>query len=92
MGNIPVLVIDKDSVYVIVGKRILFQTEVSNFKEATVGFLASFYLLDFDYTKQNEIGMNMLQYFVFNDTNTPQDIAVPFCGMLKAYKKYKVGI
>ena len=69
VGNMHVLVHDKESVYFIVGQRILFRTENKELSEATVGFLAAFYFLDFDYPKHNEIGMNMLQYFIFKDKN-----------------------
>ena len=54
-----------------------------------MGFLAAFYLLDFDYPKHNEIGMNILQYFIFKDKNIPEDIAASFHAMLKYYKQYK---
>ena len=85
----PVLVYDKESAYFIVGQRILFRTENKKFSEATVGFLAAFYFLDFDYPKHNEIGMNILQYFIFKDKNIPEDIAASFHAMLKYYKQYK---
>ena len=88
-GNLPVLVYDKESAYVIVGQRILFRTGNKKFSEATVGFLAAFYLLDFDYPKHNEIGMNILQYFIFKEKNIPEDIAASFRAMLKSYKQYK---
>lgn len=83
------LVIDTENVYVFVGKLILFQIDAVNLDEAAVAFLASFYLLDFDYPKQFEVGLNMLQYFVFKDEHTPKDIAVTFNGLLSSYKKYK---
>ena len=54
------LLIDNDSIYVIVGKQIIFQMERGKFGEAVVAFVAVFYLLDYDYPKHWEIGMNML--------------------------------
>ena len=80
---------DKESAYFIVRQRILFRTENEKFSEATVGFLAAFYFLDFDYPKHNEIGMNIFQYFIFKDGNIPEDIAASFHAMLKYYKQYK---
>ena len=80
---------DKESAYFIVGQQILFRTENKKFSEATVGFLAAFYFLDFDYPKHNEIGMNILQYFIFKNKNIPEDIAVSFHAMLKSYKQHQ---
>lgn len=57
--------------------------------EAVVAFLASFYLLDFDYPKQHELGLAVLQVLIFKDYQVPTDISVTCSGMLKAYKKYK---
>jgi hypothetical protein len=54
VGNIPVLLLDQETVYVIVGKNILFHTELDNVAAAVVAFLGVFYLLDFDYPKQHE--------------------------------------
>lgn len=89
MGNVPVITYDEAFWYVIVGKRILLKVEAEKFLEAVVAFLSSFYLLDFDYPTQNEIGMTILQVFVFNDNRIPEDITIPVNGMLKAYRKYK---
>ena len=47
--------------------------------------MATYYLLDFDYPKQYEIGMNMLQYFVLEDNNVRKDIAVSFNSQLSSY-------
>ena len=51
--------------------------------------MVTFYLLDFDYPKQYEIGMNVLQYFIFEDSNVPKDIAVSFNSQLSSYKQFK---
>lgn len=83
------MLIDCETIYVVVGKKILFTTNVRSIKEATVGYLASFYLLDFDYPKCFEIGMNMLQRVIFKDERVPQDISGTFNVALKAYNKYK---
>lgn len=48
-GNVPVLMLDKQHCYVIVGKCILSKLEVRLLPEAVVAFMATFYLLDFDY-------------------------------------------
>ena len=73
----------------IVGKKILFTTDVKSIKEAAVGYLASFYLLDFDHPKHCEFGMNMLQNLIFKGDIVPKDIAYSFNGVLKCFKKYK---
>ena len=62
-GNVPTLMLDRNSCYVIVGKRILLKLEISLLPETVVAFMATFYLLDFDYPKYYELGMNVLQYF-----------------------------
>jgi hypothetical protein len=50
-GNVPTLMLDRNSCYVIVGKRILLKLEISLLPETVVAFMATFYLLDFDYPK-----------------------------------------
>ena len=89
VGNIPVLVLDQEAVYVIVGKNILFQTELGNMAAAVVAFIGAFYLFDFDYPKQHEYGMLMFQTLVFEDKTVPGDIAQTFEGMAKMYRRYK---
>ena len=88
-GNVPVILIDSDMVYVTVGKKILFSCPVSNIMEATVGYLASFYLLDFDYPKMSEVGLNVLQHLIFQDKSVPKDIGVVFKCTLKAFHSFK---
>jgi hypothetical protein len=88
-GNVPALLMDKEHSYVIVGRSILFKVPVNQLPEAVVAFLAAFYLLDIDYPKCHEIGMNVLQYCIFEDKNVPKDIATQFNAQLSAYKKFK---
>ena len=88
-GNVPVLLINKEHCYLIVGKCIMFKTEVRVLPEAVVAYMATYYLLDFDYPKQYEIGMNVLQYFISEDSNVPKDIAVSFNSQLSSYKQFK---
>ena len=85
----PVLMLDKEHCYVMVGKCILSKLEVRLLPEAVVAFMATFYLLDFDYPKQYEVGMNVLQYFIFEDSNVPKDIAQCFNSNFSLYKKFK---
>ena len=87
-GNLPNLLVDKNSVYCIVGKRILFKTEVENLAEAVVGFMATFYLFDYEYPKSTEMAMNVLQVLIFLDTEIPEYIAGPVNGMLEDYRSY----
>ena len=75
--------------YIFVGKTILSKIEIKCLPEAVVAFMATFYLLDFDYPKFFEVGLNVLQYFIFQDSNVPKDIAQTFNMYLAAYKKYK---
>lgn len=83
------LLIDQEMVYVIIGKIILLQRSIEDMAEAVVGFVASFYLLDFDYPQQHEFGLVMLQRIIFEDETVPRDIAIIFEGMVKAFQKYK---
>ena len=73
----------------IVGYCILFNTEVRLLPDVFEAYTAKFYLLDFDYPKQYEIGMNVLQYFVFEDSNELKDIAASFNSQLLSYKQFK---
>ena len=59
------MLVDKQSCYIIMGKTILSKIEVKCLPEAVVAFMATFYLLDFDYSKFFEIELNVLQYFTF---------------------------
>ena len=56
-----------DTVYIIVGKMILLQVSLECVAEAVLAFLATLYLLDFDYPKQHEYGLLMLQSITFMD-------------------------
>lgn len=91
-GNVPSLVLEKNNCYLIVGKTIVCEVEVAKLNEAALALLASFYLFDFDYPRTQEIGFNVLQYFVFKDTNVPQDIANPFRSALTSYRSFKEGL
>jgi hypothetical protein len=62
----------------IVGKTILSQTPIA---AAVVAILGAFYLLDFDYPKQHEYGMLMIQ--------TLLTLVHIFQGMAMLYRKYK---
>ena len=72
----------------IVGNNILFQTEIDKLASAVVAF-GTFCLLDFDYSKQHEYGMLILQTLVFKDEKVPGEIAHVFQEMAKLYGKYK---
>ena len=61
--------------------------KISQLPEAVVAFIATFCLLDFDYPKQYEIAI--MQYFIFEDSNVPKDIAQSFSSNLSQYKKFK---
>ena len=83
------LLVDKAKCYLIVGKSILSETPLSLLHEATIALLASFYLLDFDYPRSQEIGLSILQYFVFKDPNVPEDITGPYKSAMKSYCDFK---
>ena len=65
----------------------MFKVQVNQLPEAVVAFLAAFYLLDIDYPKCHEIGMNVLQYCIFEDKNVPKDIAAQFNAQQKVQKR-----
>ena len=66
--NMPLMLMDA---YVVVGKHILYHTDLQKVHEAIVGYFATFYLLDYDYPKQLEVGLHMLHHYVFVKTTTP---------------------
>ena len=84
------LLFTDETVYVIVGKIILLQVSMECLAEAVVAFIGTFYLMDFDYPKQHEYGLLMLQAIVFMDERVPSDVKSAFEGVAKAYRKYKV--
>ena len=63
--------------------------KVRQLSEAVVAFMSTFHLFDFDYPKQYEINMNILQYFIFKDSNVPKDIAQSFYSKVSQYKQFK---
>ena len=81
---------EKLTVYVIVGKIILLQVSMECLTQAVVAFLGTFYLINFDYPKQHEYGLLMLQSIVFMNERVPSDVKSAFEGVAKAYTKYKV--
>ena len=83
------MVIDGEMVHVTVGNKMLFSTDIKNIGEATVAYLASFYLLDFDYRKSCEVGLCILQRITFQDENIPMDITASFESALKSYNSFK---
>ena len=83
------MVIDGEMVHVTVGNKMLFSTDIKNIGEATVAYLASFYLLDFDYPKSCEVGLCILQRITFQDENIPMDITASFESALKSYNSFK---
>ena len=64
--------------------------EIFNLNEAVLALLARFYLLDFDYPRMQEIGLNVLQHYIIKDTNVPQDIANLFKSTMTSYRVSKV--
>eukprot|EP00112_Aurelia_sp_Birch-Aquarium-sp1_P023159 Seg679.17 transcript_id=Seg679.17/GoldUCD/mRNA.D3Y31 product="hypothetical protein" protein_id=Seg679.17/GoldUCD/D3Y31 len=85
-GHVPVLLATSEQAFVIVGKQIICEVDTEKLDEAVVAHLAAFYLLDFDYPKNSEVGMSMLQYLLFNDESIPQDITTQFKNTVAAYK------
>ena len=88
-GNVPVLLVETDLCYLIVGSKIISEIDVEKLDEGVIALLASFYLLDFDYPRQQENGLLVLQHFLFNDTNVPQDATASFRSVMGQYTKYK---
>ena len=53
-----------------------------------VTLIALHYLLDLDYLKSNELGFNILQYFIFGDTSSPKDVIKPLDMAWKDYTMF----
>ena len=83
-------VVEKTKCYLIVGKIIVAENEVEKLNEGVLALLGCFYLLDFDYPRFLEIGLNIFHYLIFKDTDVPQDIASAFQGALTSYRKFNV--
>ena len=83
------MVIDGEMVLVTVGNKMLFSTSIENIGEATVVYLASFYLLDFAYSKSCEVGLCILQRINFQDENIPKDITASFESKLKSFNSFR---
>ena len=79
----------KCACYLGVGKTILAKANVKEIAQVVVAFLATFYLLDFDYPRNYEIGLSIMQYYVFEDKHVPNDIAVTFNNVIETYQSYK---
>lgn len=89
LGNSPVLVFSEGFVYLIIGTRILSSVEEGKIDEMVVAYLASYYLLDFEYPKQHVFGLSILHYFVFKDQEIPRDLLKNFEEAISLYEKYK---
>ncbi len=76
-------------VILIVGKRILCNVEVELLGEEIIALLSSFYLVDVDYPQAQEMGLSVLQYVIFKDTNVPKDIACQFKTAIESYNDFK---
>ena len=74
--------------HVTVGNKMLFSTSIENIGEATIAYLASFYLLDFDYPKSYEVGLCILQQITFQDENILKDITASFESVLKSFNSF----
>ena len=83
------MVIDGEMVHVTEGNKMLFSTDIKNIGEATVAYLASFHLLDFDYPKSCAVGLCILQRITFQHENIPMDITASFESALKSYNSFK---
>ncbi len=57
--------------------------------EAIIVLLSTFYLMDLDYPRAQEMGLSVLQYVVFKDTNVPLDISCQFKTAIESYNNFK---
>ena len=89
VGNVPALVLYTDTCYLITGKVIVSKIDGSKMDEALLALLATFYLLDLDYPRNLEIGLSILQNFIFGDQNVPEDISQSFQSALSSYQEFK---
>lgn len=76
------------AVYLVVGKKILCTFECKDISKAIVAYLASYYVLDFDYPQTLELGLSVLQYFCVEDKATPVDVAKSFNNAVAEFNKY----
>ena len=88
-GNIPALLLERNTIYIIIGKRIVSQLEEAKLDEGVLALLASFYLLDFDYPRCHEISLTFLQQCTFKDMSVPTDITASFQLALSNYNDFK---
>ena len=88
----PVLLVENTKCYLIVGKIILAEMEATKLNEGVLALLASFYLFDFDYPQFLDIGLIVLQHYVFKDINVPQDVAGSFQAALTSFRKFKADL
>ena len=85
--NVPLLLIDKTTALLIVGDSVM--SRIPNLHEAILGYIAVFYLMDFDYPVVFELGLTMLQFLFFMDKNIPGDLLASFNMCRKDYDAYK---
>ena len=85
----PMLMVEKDQCYLVIGNKIISKLEIAKLDEGLVAFLSLFYLLNFDYPRNQEIGLLMLQHFIFNDKNLPEDAVNSFNATVADYRKFK---
>ena len=75
-------------VYLVLGKKIFCAFNFKDLPQAAIAYLASYYVLDFDYPKNLELGLSVLQYFCFEDKATPVDVAKSFNHAIAEFNTY----
>ena len=90
-GDAPVILLDNNHAYLIVGRQIVCTIERQHLREALLAYLGLYYLLDLDYPALLELGFTLLQYIFFQDQKTPGDMVATFNATLLEFNKFQKG-
>ena len=63
--------------------------ELKKLKEAVIPLIGSYYIVDIDYLKSQELGLTMLKHLVFNDKSSLGDLLNTLNATITSYTAFK---
>ena len=83
------LILDTTSAYIICKGSVMSVVELKKLKEAVIPLIGSYYIVDIDYLKSQELGLTMLKHLVFNDKSSLGDLLNTLNATITSYTAFK---
>ena len=83
------LILDTTSAYIICKGSVMSVVELKKLKEAVIPLIGSYYIVDIDYLKSQELGLTMLKHLVFKDKISPGDLLNTLNATITSYTAFK---